>query len=373
MPSHPELLDWLADEFVSSGWDLKQLHRLIMTSTVYMQQSLRHSEGNGQDSTNQLYWHFPVHRVNAESLRDSVLLVSGRLDKTQFGPAIAATTDDTGQVIVKSEKQRRSIYLQAKRTQPVAMLTSFDAPVMKTNCAKRESSTVATQSLMLMNSDFILQSARAFAERVNREAGDSNVVVPDKLNGALDDVLATISNPWQYGYGFIDSEDTGNDAVPQVTFQPYPFFGGATWKGGEQVPDSVLGFSFLNAGGGHPQARETQTIRRWVSPVTGKLKVTGSLSRPSTNGDGVHLTLYSSRQGMLAEVSVPTGSRIIFSRVRCCEGRLHRHHRGPARKQHIRLIRKRIHDRTHGERNPCSIVEFTERVSRTVMRSSHRR
>ena len=81
-----------------------------------------------------------------------MLAIAGRLDTKQFGPAVGVAADDTGQVIVKGDKQRRSIYLQVRRTQPLAMLSTFDAPVMKINCTKRDSSTAATQSLMNIDS-----------------------------------------------------------------------------------------------------------------------------------------------------------------------------------------------------------------------------
>ena len=165
-PTHPMLLDWLADEFMAKGWSLKHLHRLIMTSTVYRQQSMPSFSARQVDSSNALYSHFPLRRLEAEVIRDCMLSVSGRLDTTQFGPPVGVASDDSGQTIVKGDRQRRSIYLQVRRTQPLAILESFDAPVMEVNCGKRESSTVATQSLMLMNSDFVLESAKALAARL---------------------------------------------------------------------------------------------------------------------------------------------------------------------------------------------------------------
>lgn len=173
-PTHPELLDWLADEFMSSGWSLKHMHRLIMTSTVYRQKAARTPTSIAADGSNQLYSHFPVQRLQAETLRDAILAISGRLDTKQFGPPVEVTPDDTGQVIVEGDQQRRSVYLQVRRTLPVAMLQSFDAPDMETNCALRQSTTAATQSLMLMNSDFILKFAGAFAKRLEKEVSNAN-------------------------------------------------------------------------------------------------------------------------------------------------------------------------------------------------------
>ncbi|MEX0818834.1 MAG: PSD1 and planctomycete cytochrome C domain-containing protein [Pirellulaceae bacterium] len=172
-PSHPELLDWLAGEFMTSGWDLKQLHKLIMTSAVYRQASEATAEGVSADSGNTLYWRMPIQRLDAEALRDRTLAASGTLVHKLYGPPVSIKADDTGQVVVDGDSSRRSIYIRVKRTQPVAMLTAFDAPVMEVNCERRPTSAAATQALMMMNSQFVLDHSRKFAERV-RAAADSS-------------------------------------------------------------------------------------------------------------------------------------------------------------------------------------------------------
>lgn len=186
-PSHPELLDWLAQDFMVNGWKLKRLHKLIMTSTAYRQSSARPPELSAKDPENTLYGRFTVIRLDAEGLRDRVLSVTGVMNPAMFGPAITVQEDDVGQVIVTGETPapapglivpttlptfRRSVYVQQRRSQPVAMLQAFDAPVMQVNCEKRASSTVAPQALMLMNSDFVLKQSGYLATRVLREAGD---------------------------------------------------------------------------------------------------------------------------------------------------------------------------------------------------------
>jgi len=187
LPTHPELLDWLADEFMAKGWSVKHLHRLILASTVFRQKSTASDRSLAVDRSNQLYSHFPVHRLEAEAIRDSILFVSGRLDETSFGRAVGVEADDTGQIISKGDRQRRSIYLQVRRTQPVALLKSFDAPTMEVNCGKRDSSTVATQSLMLMNGDFVLKFSKAFAERL--------------LPLIKDDAVDALAHGWRLAYG----------------------------------------------------------------------------------------------------------------------------------------------------------------------------
>ncbi len=163
---------------------MKRLHKLIMTSTAYRQSSARDPRGADLDPENRLYWRMSVRRLDAETLRDRILAASGVLSETMFGPSVPVKEDAVGQVVVGvdppqtpeppagHEAFRRSIYIQVRRSQPLAMLHAFDQPVMETNCERRTVSTVATQSLMLMNSDFILEQARYFAARVRKLAPD---------------------------------------------------------------------------------------------------------------------------------------------------------------------------------------------------------
>ena len=144
-PTHPELLDWLADEFMSQGWSLKKLHRLMLLSTAYRQSSRRDPARIAEDADNRFYTRKSLQRLEAEVLRDRVLATTGELDRSAFGPAGMIKEDETGQVIVESANRRRGVYIQQRRSQPVAMLQAFDAPVMETNCERRPSSTVATK------------------------------------------------------------------------------------------------------------------------------------------------------------------------------------------------------------------------------------
>jgi hypothetical protein len=165
-PTHPELLDWLAGELARGGWDLKRLHRLIMTSTVYRQSSRLDDSRTAAEAENWLYGRYPVRRLDAEALRDRILAVSGRLDTRAFGPPVPVSEDSAGQVLPADNSARRSIYLQARRTKPISFLAAFDSPVMTPNCDRRGSSTSAPQALLLMNSDFVLGNARLLAQRL---------------------------------------------------------------------------------------------------------------------------------------------------------------------------------------------------------------
>lgn len=156
LPGNQELLDWLATEFVRTGWDIKAMHRLILTSDFYRQRS-------GDDG-------FPLRRIDAESIRDTVLQIAGRLDTRQFGPADPVRQLLDGEVI--TESRRRSVYVQQKRTQPVSLLDTFDQPFMNPNCVKRGQSVVSSQALHLMNGDLVRENARFMAGRIADVAGD---------------------------------------------------------------------------------------------------------------------------------------------------------------------------------------------------------
>ncbi|HKI37284.1 MAG TPA: PSD1 and planctomycete cytochrome C domain-containing protein [Gemmataceae bacterium] len=192
-PTHPELLDWLATELVREGWSLKRMHKLVMTSTVYRQSSLRDPAKDAVDSGNALYGRYAVRRLEAEALRDRILATAGRLDPTPFGPPVPVMEDVVGQVIVPDDKPRRSVYLQVRRRKPLAFLSTFDAPGGELNCDRRTSSVAAPQALMLMNSEFILQQAGHFARRLTRE------VPPDGANGS-DPLERRVALAWQHAY-----------------------------------------------------------------------------------------------------------------------------------------------------------------------------
>lgn len=299
-PTHPELLDWLACELPAQGWSLKQMHRLIMTSTAYRQSSQRDPAKEALDSENRYVWRMPVRRLEAEVIRDRLMATSGALDRSMFGPAVPVSEDDVGQVITPEDKPRRSIYLEVRRSKPVSFLTAFDAPVMETNCERRSSSTVAPQSLMLMNSDFILQQAAKMAGRVRSETPHGYLT---ELTSPHAERLRPRAEAWQFGYGQYDA------AAGRVTeFQPLPHWTGSAWQGGPALPDPSLGWVIVRADGGHTGNDEAHAaIRRWTAPRAGRLNLSGTLGHGSPNGNGVRARVVSSRSGLLVEVAVHNG------------------------------------------------------------------
>ena len=174
-PSHPELLDWLAREFVESGWSMKHVHRQIMLSATYRQRSAvdenRLAASVQIDPNNHLLWRQQMRRLEAEPIRDAFLDVSGKLKSQMFGVPIPVARDGEGQVTTAggADSYRRSIYLQVLRLTPLTMLESFDQPVMETNCLARSRSVVSTQALNLLNSEAMVAAAEAFADRLLSE------------------------------------------------------------------------------------------------------------------------------------------------------------------------------------------------------------
>ncbi|MGL4555489.1 MAG: DUF1549 and DUF1553 domain-containing protein [Gemmataceae bacterium] len=183
-PSHPELLDHLASEFERSGWSVKAMHRLILASAAYRQSSAPRGGLDAADPDNRLLARFPLRRLDAEAVRDAMLHASGELDLRAGGPYVPSTRTAEGTVEVADSVEgarRRSLYLQQRRTQVVTFLQLFDAPSIVTTCGKRSPSTVPLQSLALLNSDFARARAKAFADRLAREAGPE----PERLSLAF--------------------------------------------------------------------------------------------------------------------------------------------------------------------------------------------
>ncbi|MEX2559813.1 MAG: DUF1553 domain-containing protein, partial [Pirellulales bacterium] len=185
-PTHPDLLDWLAVDFVENGWRIKRLHRMIMLSTAYRQSSRRppqdadpndpQSAAERIDPANLLLWRTNLRRLEAEVIRDAVLAVSGELDRTAGGPAVELTTPADGLSQAKAEPtptsaQRRSVYLFARRVYPLKFLELFDFPIMAVNCTQRGTSATVLQSLALLNSEFLFEQADRTAGRVLASAG----------------------------------------------------------------------------------------------------------------------------------------------------------------------------------------------------------
>jgi hypothetical protein len=186
LPSHPELLDWLASELTAGGWRLKRMHRLIVTSATYRQSSKTTLRGSKEDSDNGLVGRMNRRRLDAEGIRDAMLAVSGELNTKMGGPGVLAPLEKEVEDLIFTEAEvvdlwpedrdprehlRRSLYLFRKRNVRYPLLESFDSPDAQFPCPRRETSTHALQALNMLNSQFAFDRARALSGRILRESG----------------------------------------------------------------------------------------------------------------------------------------------------------------------------------------------------------
>ncbi len=177
-PANPELLDWLASEFVNKGWSIKKLQREILTSATWRQSSAPREEALRVDAASRLLWRFPPRRLEAEAIRDGILAVSGELDRTRGGPSFFLHDVDRENVYHYHPKEqftraesRRMVYAFKVRMEQDGIFGAFDCPDGSLVMPKRSVSTTPLQALNLFNSRFILQESQAFAERLRKEAG----------------------------------------------------------------------------------------------------------------------------------------------------------------------------------------------------------
>jgi hypothetical protein len=212
-PTHPELLDWLSRELVQAGWSRKRLSREILLTQTYRRSSARPAGGLDSDPQNIWLGRTNVRRLHAESVRDAMLAASGMLTLNMFGPSSKVSPDEVGQFIIGkatrdgngilvakheeiAEVYRRSVYVEVRRSMPLGVIEPFDPATFSPNCDRRSQSTVATQSLMLMNNSSVIRISEHFASRVAREVGQA----------PADQVLRA----WQLAYGSSPDEAQRN-------------------------------------------------------------------------------------------------------------------------------------------------------------------
>ncbi len=182
-PTHLELLDYLAEQFIRDGWRMKPITKMIVMSAVYRQSSTYDPEKSGIDGDDQWYWRYPMRRLEAEAIRDSILSAAGNLNPQMYGPGIKPKIPDS--ILSTTSKEmwpkvaregadqwRRSVYIFVKRSLPVPLLEGFDVPPPTQTCERRMTTVVATQALQLLNDDFSNLQAIDMASRVVHDAGD---------------------------------------------------------------------------------------------------------------------------------------------------------------------------------------------------------
>lgn len=207
-PSHPELLDWLAGEFIRSGWSVKQLHRLIVLSATYRQTSRVDEAALKRDADDRLLWRFPTRRLEAETIRDSLLATSGQLSSVMFGRGFDLFDLRGGLSGFKPVERysgdglKRMIYAHKVRREREAVFGAFDCPDAGQSTARRRESTTPIQALNLFNSRFTLDQAKALSVRVEREAGG--------------DIERQVGRAWRIALGRNPKAEELRDAVAVV-------------------------------------------------------------------------------------------------------------------------------------------------------------
>ncbi|MDQ1473389.1 MAG: hypothetical protein QOJ99_4869 [Bryobacterales bacterium] len=315
LPSHPELLDYLATRFMDEGWSVKKLQRWIMLSNTYQQSSVDRPEARAVDPENKLLWRMNRQRLDYESLHDSVLFVSGQLDQTVGGLPFSLTAIPT--------IPRRAAYAYIQRGRLPGELNSFDFASPESHVPQRFLTTVPQQALFFMNSPFITEEAKHLLGRreVDSASGDSAKVAalyklvygrtasPEEVESALEFVKsetakaeAAVPAVWQYGLTSLKG------------FEPLKNFVDQRWQPGPLTPAPYFGNADLSEKGGAPPDDPALAItRRWVSPVDGTIEITGTLThkveeKPAEYkkqwSDGIHVRITRNDKEILTEQTV---------------------------------------------------------------------
>ncbi len=327
-PAQLALLDWLARKLIDDGWSTKSIHRLILLSATYQQQSdgpedpVFRERASLEDPQNQLFWKMNRHRLSFEEFRDSILRVTGELNLTVGGrasPLLGGATPN----------QRRTLYGYIDREFLPSVYRIFDFANPDLHIPARSETTVSQQALFAMNHPFIAEQARVIAEKVNSLADASTAAkieamyqwIHQRPPSARQLEMATAflnaaetpealqltaeQQAWQYGYGAI------SDAAKSVTnFQPLPYFNRSAWQGGEQWPDKTLGWAQLTAEGGHPgNDHNHAVVRRWTAPRDMKVSIQSDATHENAPGNGIRCWIFSSQQGVLNQFTLHQSSQ----------------------------------------------------------------
>ncbi len=317
-PTHPELLDHLAVDFIQSGWSLKKLHRKIMLSATYLQSSEGSADAKKLDPENQWLGRMNRRRLDIESLRDSVLAVSGQLQGNIGGVPFALMATPT--------VPRRTLYGYIERGRIPGMLSAFDFASPDQHAPIRYTTTVPQQALFLINSSFMAEQAKHLVERPDvtreevaakrvqrlyrlvfgREATQAETTAAVKFISSDHEAANTsqAGPAWQYGTA---EYDPATDRVK--SFMPFTMFVSDSWQGASMLPDTKAGKARLGPENGEPGDNiHRAVVRRWTSPAEGKVSIEGNLRHDQNSlgnsGDGVRARIVSSRQGELASWNV---------------------------------------------------------------------
>jgi hypothetical protein len=305
-PSHPEMLDFLASGFIEDGWSTKKLIRRIVLSEAYRRGSTDNSPNRAKDPENRMLWRQNRRRLDFESLRDSMLVAAGRMDRTIGGRSFALDA-------VPADP-RRTMYTYVERERAQALLKAFNYADPERHTEDRPATTVPQQSLFLMNSPFVAEQARHLAERsadvramyrfaLGRDPSQDEVSAAKTwLSGRPERPPQATGLPhtWLFGFGALDL-----DAGRVTSFTAFRYFVDGRWQASSLLPDVEAGTAHLTAGGGAPgDDLRHAVIRRWVAPRDGVVKITGTLGHALNQfeqrfklSDGIRAHVIHSRLG----------------------------------------------------------------------------
>jgi hypothetical protein len=319
-PSHPELLDWLARRLVNEGWSTKAIHRLILLSAAYQQQSgppanaSKREQALRIDPANRFLWRMNPRRLTFEETRDTLLVASGELDLRVGGRASELFPGGVTNV-------RRTLYGLVDRQFLPSVLRVFDFANPDLHIPSRTETTVPQQALFALNHPFLAGRAKAMAARV-RDARPEDAVrrlyraayqrepTAPQIRAALSFLDSATQEPestptpeslaWSYGFGAIDPCQNR-----VAGFRLLPHFNGSAWGGGPKWPDKELGWVRLTARGGHAgNDLKHAAIRRWTAPRAMTLAIRSTATHEADPGDGIRCWIVSGRDGVLKSAAI---------------------------------------------------------------------
>ncbi|HYE74304.1 MAG TPA: DUF1553 domain-containing protein, partial [Blastocatellia bacterium] len=316
-PTHPELLDYLAQNFVANNWSIKSIHRMIMLSRAYQQSSIDNPTARNVDPENKLLWRMNRRRLDVEELRDSLLLVSNKLERQMFGLPVSAQA--------WPYTYRRTIYSFIDRALVPNDFRVFDFPDPNAHAASRALTTGPQQALLMLNSPFVIEQAKAVMQRpeiisikdareriiklyqliYGREPsadeitlGAKFIVTQSKSESHTSDAHQSgKDDDWQYGEGEYDDK-----ADRVISFKPLGYYINGMWRDSPMPGDPrATTASLTSKGGSLGDNKANSAIRRWVAPFDGKVSISGLLEHSFENAcrkcNGVYARVVSNRSG----------------------------------------------------------------------------